>query len=141
MPYRGVALAEVDLMAGNIDILFGNISTSARLVTDGKLRALASTGLKRSAAFPDLPTVAETLPGYEVLATWVLVAPARTPREIVELLSRELHAVQQEAELRAFLKDLHAEAMSGGPNEARAFLRDEVRKWEDLIKAANIRLE
>ncbi|MGE0806201.1 MAG: tripartite tricarboxylate transporter substrate-binding protein, partial [Burkholderiaceae bacterium] len=64
-------------MAGNIDILFGNISTSARLVTDGKLRALASTGLKRSAAFPDLPTVAETLPGYEVLATWVLVAPAR----------------------------------------------------------------
>lgn len=142
VPYKGPAAALTDLAAGRIHVMFNSAIVTVPFIKSGKVNALATTGAKRVAALPDLPTVAEAgVPGYES-STWTAVgAPARTPRAIVQRLNRELEAILQ-------MSDIHERFAAGGstttggtPEQLRDYLKSELAKFGKLIKEAGIKAE
>ena len=141
VPYRGSAAALIDLLSGEVQVMFDLMPASIGYIRAGKLRALAVTTSMRSDALPDLPTVNEFLPGYEA-STWNGVAmPTNTPGEIVERLNRDINAGLADANIKARLTDLGATALAGSPAEFGRLIADETQKWSKLIRAANIRPE
>lgn len=142
VPYKGVSPAEMALVAGDIDMMFGSTSTGVPLVQAGKLRVLAITGLERMKVFPDIPTLDEAgLKGFNVGASYMFVAPAGVPEQVVHRLSQAVAAINAEPEASAFAERLYATPMNGGPEQAKAFLRSEYEKWNRIVAENNLKLE
>ncbi len=137
--YKGGGPGLVALLAGEVSLFFGNAPTVIRHVRTGKLNGLATTGLQRSPAAPDLPTVAESgVPGYEALTFWGLAAPAGTPRPILDRLHKETMRTLQDPAARKLLESLGTEVLGTSSKEYAHFIRSEIEKWGKVIKAAGI---
>ena len=142
VPYKGGGPALIDLVAGHVEILVAVISTAVPQVKAGKARALAVTGGKRAAALPDVPTVAETgIKGYEATNWYGYVAPADTPRPIIERLHKETAAILNMPDVREALLSRGIEAAPSSPAEFAAFIRAENAKWDKVIKQSGIKGE
>ena len=139
VPYRGNAPALIDLIAGQIEVLFPSLGSSIEYVKAGKLHALAVTGLTRSDALPDLPPVADTLPGYEAASFYGIGAPRNTPAEIVEVLNKAVNAGLADPKLKARLADLGSVPLPGPPAAFGKLIADETEKWGKIIKFAGIK--
>jgi tripartite-type tricarboxylate transporter receptor subunit TctC len=143
VPYKGSGPALNDLIGGHVALMFSTMASAAGLVRDGsKVRALAVTGAARSALFPDLPTVAEAgLPGYEAVLHYGLVAPAGTPRSVVEKLNAALNAALSDDEVKKRLGVEGAEALPVSPDEYAADIAGEETKWSEIIRRAGVKGE
>jgi len=122
-------------------VLFPSLGSSIDYVKTGKLRALAVTGATRSDAVPDLPTVAETLPGYQAASFYGIGAPRNTPAEVVEVLNKAVNAGLADPKLQARFADLGYVPMPMTPAAFGKFIADETEKWDKVIRAANIKPE
>src|SRR6187455_2405382 len=134
VPYRGGALALTDLMGGQVQVMFDNIPTAMEFVRSGKLRGLAVTGASRSETLPDLPTVADFLPGYEATSWYGLGAPKGTPNEIIEKLNREVNAILAEPKTKARFLELGASMLPGSASDFGKLVADETEKWGKVVK-------
>jgi len=141
VPYRAAASAYPDLMAGQVQMLFDNIPSSIGHIRTGKVRTLGVTGAKRVAAIPDVPTIGETVPGYEVSIWYGMAAPRGTPPEIVEKLNQAVNAGLADPKLQARLAELGGEPMPMTPAEFGKLVAEETEKWAKVIRAANIKAE
>src|SRR5215469_6042108 len=141
VPYRGSAPALADLIAGNVDLMFDNLGVSLALVKGGQLRLLAVATQSRMASLPDVPTVAETLAGFESAAWYAVVAPPKTPPQIVNKLNADINEALRAPEMGAHLAEWSAEAIGGTPQQTAAYMREEVERWNKVIKAAGVKLE
>ncbi len=142
IPYKGSPPALIDLLGGRVVLMCSTIAPAMPLVKSGKLRALAVTGLKRSAAAPEIPTVAESgLPGYEATAWQGVLAPAGTPGEIVVRLNTELVRVINLPEVRKQLAEQGYEPAGNTPGQFAEYIKTEIAKWTRVIKAAGLKAE
>ena len=142
VPYKGAGPALVDLLAGQVQMMFSNPAASAAHVRSGKLRALAATSEKRLPDFPELPTMAESgLPGYEASTWWGILAPRNTPSHIVTRLNEVISDAITAGEVRSRIAALGAQPAGGPPQQLAILIRDEIPKWTKVIKEAGIRLE
>jgi tripartite-type tricarboxylate transporter receptor subunit TctC len=141
VPYRGTAPALSDLLAGQVQVLFDNIPGSIGHIRSGKVRALGVTGSKRVAAIPEVPTIGETVPGYDVSIWYGIAAPRGTPPEIVAKLNRTVNAVLADPKLQARLAELGGEPMPTTPAQFGKLVAEETERWGKLIRAANIKAE
>jgi tripartite-type tricarboxylate transporter receptor subunit TctC len=141
VPYRGTAPALSDLLAGQVQVLFDNIPGSIGHIRSGKVRALGVTGSKRVAAIPEVPTIGETVPGYDVSIWYGIAAPRGTPPEIVAKLNRTVNAVLADPKLQARLAELGGEPMPTTPAQFGNLVAEETERWGKLIRAANIKAE
>ena len=141
VPYKGSAPGVNDLLAGNVQFMFNALPSMLQHVQANKLRALGTSGTKRAPQLPDVPTIAEALPGYEVTTWYSFVAPAGTPKAVVDLLNRELAAIISAPEMREKLKTQGLEADAMTPEELAAHFRKESAKWAKVIRDAKIRQE
>jgi len=142
IPYKGGGAVLPDLLAGRVSMFFGSISTLRPHVQAGKLRAIAVTTVKRSSAMPDVPTFIESgLPGYEVAGWYGLLAPGKTPREIVHFLNGELRKALAEPDTRRRFAAHGADPGSGTAEEFGALIRSEITKWAKVVQAAGIKPE
>ena len=133
--YKGNAPAQVDLLGGQVTMMFDTINTSIGFAKAGRLRALAVTSLKRSALAPDLPTMAEAaLPGFDVRAWYAVLVPARTPRDLVQKLNAEINKALNDPAIRTRLSNDGVELVGGTPEEADAFIRAEMARWPKIVK-------
>jgi tripartite-type tricarboxylate transporter receptor subunit TctC len=141
VPYRGGAPAMIDLIGGRVQLMFDNVPTSVEFVRSGKIRPLAVTSAARIALFPDLPTVADYVPGYEASAWYGIGAPKGTPAEIVEKLNREVNAILADPATNARLAELGASLLPGSPADFGKLVADETEKWGKVIRFAGIKAE
>jgi len=141
VPYRGTAPALSDLLAGQVEVLFDNIPGSIGHIRSGKVRALGVTGSKRVAAIPEVPTIGETVPGYDVSIWYGIAAPRGTPPEIVAKLNQAVNAVLADPKLQARLAELGGEPMPTTPAQFGKLVAEETERWGKLIRAANIKAE
>jgi len=142
IPYKGSAGVLADLIGGQIVATMDNMPPYVPQVKAGKIRALAVSPSRRSPAVPDVPTVAEAgVPGYDSGAWFGLVAPANTPRDIVNKLARETARVLKLPDVNARLSDLGAEPVGGTPEQFAAHIKAEIAKWAKVIKEANVELQ
>jgi tripartite-type tricarboxylate transporter receptor subunit TctC len=142
VPYKGTGQALTDLLAGQVDLLFAPSQTVISHVKAGKLKALAVTGTKRSETLPELPTVSEAgLPGYEAVGWFGVLAPAATPKPVVDKLGADVNRVLADSEVRARMQALGADPGGNSPEEFRRFIRDDQAKWSKLMKEAGINTE
>jgi tripartite-type tricarboxylate transporter receptor subunit TctC len=141
VPYKGNVPAITDLLAGQTSLLFATMPTVLPHAKAGKLRALATIGSVRSAAAPDLPTVAETLPGFDV-NNWVgLLAPAGTPPEIVRKWNADVNKIMQGADIKQRLLTEGARYAPNTPEEFGAFIKSEIAKWAPVVKTSGARVD
>ena len=138
IPYRGSAPALQGLLAGDVDLMFDNLGVSLPLVASGKLKLLAVASAHRLPALPDVPTIAETLPGFEAVAWFGIVAPPKTPRNIVDKINADVNEALRQPALQDLLEKLSAEIFGGSIEKTSKYMRDEVDRWHAVIKAANI---
>jgi tripartite-type tricarboxylate transporter receptor subunit TctC len=142
IPYKGGGPAVIELMAGQTQVYFGNLPTVIGYTRAGKLRPLAVTSAKRSAAEPNIPTVAESgVPGFDVTAWFGVSAPAKTPRPIVERLNAEFVNAIKSPELRERLAKVGADPAGLSIEQYTAFVQSEITKWDKVIRAAGIKGE
>jgi tripartite-type tricarboxylate transporter receptor subunit TctC len=142
IPYKGSSPALTDLIGGHVAIYFSSLPPAVGLVKEGKVRALAVTSAKRSAIFPDLPTVAEAaLPGYEAVLHYGIVAPAKTPQAIIDKLGAALRAAVTSEELKSRLADDGAEPLASTPEEYAVDIDREETKWSAIVKASGAKAE
>jgi len=139
IPYKGLSLALTDLLSGQVQLMFSSAVAMLPQVKAGKLRAIAMTGAKRSQAIPDIPTVAEAgVPGYETGSWYGIVAPAKTPRPVIERLSREIAAATRSAEISGRLVDEAVIPIGSTAEEFDAHIRRELARWAKVIAKARI---
>jgi tripartite-type tricarboxylate transporter receptor subunit TctC len=139
VPYRGSAPALTDLIGGHVAIYFSSLPPAVGMVGDGKVRALAVTGLKRSEIFPNLPTVAEAgLPGFEAVLHYGIVAPAGTPRPIIGRLNELLMAFIRRPDTQDKMNALAITPWTSTPDELARFIPAEIEKWAQVVKDAGI---
>jgi tripartite-type tricarboxylate transporter receptor subunit TctC len=142
IPYKGSAPALTDLVGGHVAIYFSSLPPAIALIREGKVRALAVTGPQRSALLPDLPTVAEAaLPGYESVLHYGIVAPAGTPRPIVEKLNAAMQAALAEADVRERIIADGAEPLPGTPEDYAADIDREETKWSKVVRVSGAKVE
>jgi tripartite-type tricarboxylate transporter receptor subunit TctC len=141
VPYRGPAQALTDLIGGRVQVMFDVLTSSIAHIRAGEVRALAVTTAARSAALPDVPTVADTVPGYESSGWAGVGAPANTPAEIVHLLNVAIGEGLADPKVQTSLATLGAAPMAMSPAEFGKFLADETGKWAKVVKFANIKLD
>jgi tripartite-type tricarboxylate transporter receptor subunit TctC len=141
VPYRGGAPAIIDLLGGQVQVLFDPVSSSTEYIRAGKLRALAVTTATRSEALPDIPTVADFVPGYEASAFFGVGAPKNTPADIIEKLNKEINAGLADPKLKARLADLGGTVIAGSPADFGRLLADETEKWAKVVKLAGMKPE
>ena len=139
IPYKGAVPATVDLLSGAITWMFGTIQPTLPYIKAGRLRAIAVSGAKRAPALPDVPTVGETLRGFEAASWYGLFTAAQTPREVVMRLNRESARILDTAEMREYLQREGAEPAAGTPEEFGAHFRAEMVKWAKVIREAGIK--
>jgi tripartite-type tricarboxylate transporter receptor subunit TctC len=141
IPYKGTGPATVDLVAGQVQLSMANVLSALPQIKGGKLRALGVTSAKRAAGLPDIPTLAETLPGYEAIQWYGVLAPANTPREIVNKLQVEMARILVLPEVKERLAADGADAVGNRPEEFAAYIRAELAKWGKVVKTGGIKLE
>lgn len=142
VPYKGASPAMLDLQAGRISLMATSIGSSAGMIKQGKIRAIATTGAKRARALPDVPTAAEQgLKGFDVTTWHAILAPARTSQPIIDRLNTELVRILNAPDVQEKLMSEGGEVSPTTPAEAAAFIRSEVAKWAKVLKDANIPLE
>jgi tripartite-type tricarboxylate transporter receptor subunit TctC len=141
VPYRGSAPALQGLLAGDVDVMFDNLGVSLALVKGGQLKLIAVGTDKRMSALPNVPTIAETLPGFASAAWFAVVAPPKTPAPIVARISADIAEAIRQPEIRKRFDDLSADPVGGTPAETASFMREEVERWNKVIKAAKVKLE
>jgi tripartite-type tricarboxylate transporter receptor subunit TctC len=141
VPYRGSAPALTDLLGGQVQVMFDNLPSSIGHIRAGKLRPLAVTTAKRWEALPDVPTVAETVPGYEASAIFGVGVPAGTPAEIVEKLNKEVNAGLADPGIRARLAELGAAPLVTTPKEFAATAAAETEKWAKVVKFSGAKVD
>jgi tripartite-type tricarboxylate transporter receptor subunit TctC len=141
VPYKGEAAALTDLMGGQIQMATPNFAAAVALAKDGKIRALAVTSKERNPQMPDLPSASDTLPGFESAGWFGLMAPAGTPREIVEKVQRDSTAIIRSEEFRARLAQLGMEPVGNTPAEFAAAIKSQSARWAVVIKERNIKVE
>jgi len=141
IPYKGTAPALTDLLAGQVDMMCDNLGVSLPHVRSGKLRALAVASKQRFAGLPNVPALAETLPGFESVAWFGIVAPPRTSAAIAEKIATAVQDALKLPDVQKRLADLSAEPMGFGPGETASFMRQEVERWGAVIRAAGVKLE
>jgi tripartite-type tricarboxylate transporter receptor subunit TctC len=141
VPYRGAGPALVDLLGGQVQVLFATVSSSLEYVRAGKLRALAVTTTTRSEALPHIPTVSDFVPGYETSFWTGIGVPKNTPAEIVDKLNREINAALADPKMKARLAELGGAPIPMRPAEFGKFIADEIKKGAKVVKFAGIRAE
>jgi len=138
VPYKGSAPMLTDLLGGQVQVTFDNLPSSINHIKNGKLRALAVTTAKRSEELPDVPTVAETVPGFEASAFFGFGVPKGTPKEIVDLLNKEVNLAMNDPGILAKLKQLGGTPIPGSPADFGKLVADETAKWEKVVRAADL---
>ena len=141
VPYRGSAPALNDLVGGAVDSMFDNLGVSMQLVKAGKLKLVAVAAPKRVATLPDVPTIAETLPGFSSVTWYALVAPPKTPAAIVDKINAGVNEALRDPDVQKRLADLSAEPVGGTPQATAAYFHDEVERWKNVITSAHVTLE
>jgi tripartite-type tricarboxylate transporter receptor subunit TctC len=141
VPYRGSAPALTDLVAGSVDLMFDNLGVSLPLVKGGQLKLLGVATPKRMASLPDVPTIAETLPGFESAAWFAIVAPPKTPQAVVDKVNADVNEALRQGDIVQRLAQLSAEPIGGTPQATAAYMREEIERWHKVIKAANVKLD
>lgn len=141
IPYRGSAPALQGLLAGDVDLMFDNLGVSLPLVEAGKLKLLAVASANRLPSLPDVPTIAEKLPGFESVAWYGIVAPPKTPKSIVDKVNADVNEALRQPEVQDHLKKLSADIFGGSVERTSKYMHDEVDRWGNVIKAAHIKLE
>ena len=139
IPYKGSGQAMVDLLGGQIQMMFENLPGAANQIRAGKVRGLAVTSLRRSPAFADLPAVSETLPGFEVVAWFGLFAPAGTPGAIVARLNAEGDKALRMADVREKIAQAGSDPIGGTPEDLAKFLAGDIAKWVRVTREAGIK--
>lgn len=140
VPYRGTAPALQDLVAGNVDFMCDNLGVSLPLVEAGKLKLLGVATSKRMASLPNVPTIAETLPGFESVAWYAVVAPPKTPKAITEKINADINEALRDPAIQERLKKLSAEVVGGSTAQTDKYLREEVERWNKVIKDADVKI-
>jgi tripartite-type tricarboxylate transporter receptor subunit TctC len=138
VPYRGAAPAITDLLGGQVQLIFDNMPSILQHVRAGSVRALAVTGTARSPLLPDVPVLADTIPGYEASALFGVGAPKNTPKAVIEKLNKEINAVLAEPAIKARLLDLGGEPLIGTPEAFGAMIAAETDKWRKVIEEAKV---
>ncbi len=141
VPYKGMILALNDLLGGQIQVIFGNLSGVLPQVKSNRVRVIAMTTAKRSSALPDIPTVAETVPGYEAALWYAFLGPKGLPRDIVARWNSEINRALQLPDVKERLAIDGMEPVGGSPERFREVLKRDIAKWQKVVKAANIKLE
>jgi tripartite-type tricarboxylate transporter receptor subunit TctC len=141
IPYRGSAPALQGLLAGDVDLMFDNLGVSLPLVEAGQLKLLAVASTRRLPSLPDVPAIAEILPEFEAVAWYAIVAPPGTPKSITGKINADVNEALRQPGVQDRLKQLSAETFGGSPEKAAAYMRAEVQRWGNVIKAADIRLQ
>jgi tripartite-type tricarboxylate transporter receptor subunit TctC len=141
VPYRGSAPALTDLVAGSVDLMFDNLGVSLPLVKGRQLKLPGVATPKRMASLPDVPTIAETLPGFESAAWFAIVAPPKTPQAVVDKINADVNEALRQSDIVQRLVQLSAEPIGGTPQATAAYMREEVERWHKVIKAANVKLD
>jgi tripartite-type tricarboxylate transporter receptor subunit TctC len=141
VPYRGSAPALNDLVAGSVDCMFDNLGVSLQLVKAGKLKLIAVASPQRMTSLPDVPAIAETLPGFESVTWYAAAAPPRTPAAIVDKVNADINQALHDSEVRKRLAELSAEPVGGTPEETGNYLKQEAERWKNLITAAHVTLD
>jgi len=141
IPYKGAGPATTDLIAGQVDLIFDNMPSIISHIRAGTVRALAVTSTQRSPALPDVPTVSETVPGYEASAWFGVAAPKGTPAAVVARLNREVNAALADPAMRARLADLGGVPIPGTPEQFWTLHRAETEKWAKVVQASGAKAE
>lgn len=140
VPYRGSAPALQGLLAGDVDLMFDNLGVSLPLVEAGKLKLLAVASATRMPSLPNVPTIAALLPGFEAVAWYGIVAPPNTPKAIIDKINADANEALRQPEVQDSLKKLSAEIFGGSVDKTAKYMRDEIERWDHVIKAADIKL-
>lgn len=141
VPYKGTGPMMNDLLGGQLSLSFANMVAALPHVKTGKLTGLAVTSLKRWPSLPDMPTIAETLPGFEATSWWGIVATAGTPRPVIDKLNRDILKVLDGADMKQFFASLGAEPAHTTPAEFAAFMKSELAKWSRVVKESGAQAE
>ena len=141
IPYKGSAPALTDLLAGQVEMMFDNLGVSRQHVVSGKLKLLAVCGEKRVASLPDVPALAEILPGFEAVAWFGIVAPPKTPMAIAERISAAVAEVLKLPDVQKRLADLSAEAIGNPPSQMAAFMKKDAERWRGVIRSAGVKAD
>lgn len=140
IPYKGTALAVTELIGGQIALSFASALTVVPHIRSGRLRAIAVTGPQRSPALPDVPAIAETVPGFSAELWYALFAPAHTSAEIINRLNREVAAILAQAEVKAKLLDQGVDALTGTPQDMAKLIAGDLDKWAKVVQATGARI-
>jgi tripartite-type tricarboxylate transporter receptor subunit TctC len=141
VPYKGRQFYVPDLLGGSVQLVFDNMPSALPLAREGKIRAIAQTTAKRSSAAPDVPTVAETLPGFEAITWFAMFAPANTPKPVIDRLNAEVLRVFKLPEVAERLKTLGLEAVLSTPDELAKYQATEIVKWAKVVKESGAKAE
>jgi tripartite-type tricarboxylate transporter receptor subunit TctC len=141
VPYRGNGPALAALLGGEVDVLFPSLASSAEFIRAGKLRGLAVTSAMRSETLPDIPTVGEFVPGYEISTWYGIGAPKGTPADVIDKINNEIDAGLADPKIKTQFAALGDVPMPMSPAVFGKFIADEVTKWGKVIRAANIKAE
>jgi tripartite-type tricarboxylate transporter receptor subunit TctC len=141
IPYKGAAPATIDLVGGQVSLMFNNMLSAMPHVKSGRLRAVAVTSAKRSGAVPELPTIAETLPGYEASGWYGAFAPATTPRDLIAKINGDMNRAMRLPDVAQRLAGDGVEAVGTTPEQFGAYLRQEIAKWDKVVKASGAKMD
>jgi tripartite-type tricarboxylate transporter receptor subunit TctC len=141
VPYKGSAPAMNDLLGGQVQVMFNAMPSTMPFVKAGRLRALAVTGQQRSPEAPELPTLAETLPGYDIVTWWGVLAPAGTPQPVLDKLDREIRQALARPDAKAKLAEMGVSIEARGPGAFAAMTKSEITKWTDVIRLLGVKPE
>jgi tripartite-type tricarboxylate transporter receptor subunit TctC len=141
IPYRGSAPALQGLLAGDVDLMFDNLGVSLPLVEAGNLKLLAVASSQRLPSLPEVPTVAETLPGFEAVAWFAIAAPPDTPKSVTAKINADVNEALRQPGLQERLRKLSAETFGGSAEKTTNYMKEEVERWSNVIKAADIKLQ
>lgn len=141
VPYRGGAPAMTDLLGGQVQVMFDNLPTSIEYIRAGKLRPLAVTSAIRSDLLPDVPTVADFMPGYEASAWYGVGAPRNTPLEIIDRLNNEINVLLADPGMQARIATMGATRLAGSSADFGKLIADETEKWSKVVTFAGIKAE
>jgi tripartite-type tricarboxylate transporter receptor subunit TctC len=141
VPYRGNGPALVALLGGQAEVLFPSFPSSIEYIRTGKLRGLAVTSAMRSDAMPELPTVGEFVPGYEISSWYGLGAPKGTPTEVIDKLNKEINEILADPKAKARIADLGGTALVGSPADFGKYIAEETEKWGKVIQSLNIKAD
>ena len=139
--YKGSPQSAIDLMAGRLDLIFANASSSLQHVRSGRMRLIAISAARRDPAMPEVPTIGETVAGFELMPWWALFAPAGTPREVVARLHGEASCILLSPEIKAHYASMGMNAVTHTPEQLGAYVNEEIARWAKIVKATGARAD